>query len=374
MTSSPAGRVSVPMGAAVPSLVRWGLSPDADLVFRTITTFGPRSAPTLAADLGMPLHRVDDALAELLAAGAAISATDHRRLPREAALWTTRPPAEVVTLLRSRRMRLVDPRAQQQAHHRAVTSLPDRPGRSPSLLSGPAPVAGTQRPGVRYLASREVARERLAELVAVERQERLVINTEQAFDADSARAAVPLDRALLERGVRVRLIGLPPADQDLHVGVAHKHPLSAYREKVELPLKLMVIDHRIALFPADPADLARGYLEVSQPGAVRALITLFEHHWAEAIDPQEHGMPEIVLQDRERELISLLAAGHTDVTAAEHLRISARSVTNILRGLMDRLGVDNRFQLGLALGAARIAQPSVSSSGEQPKITGTKES
>lgn len=67
------------------------------------------------------------------------------------------------------------------------------------------------------------------------------------------------------------------------------------------------------------------------------------------------GLRKITLSDRERELISLLAQGHTDVSAAEQLGISARSVTNILRGLMDRLGVENRFQLGLALGFLRKA-------------------
>ena len=44
------------------------------------------------------------------------------------------------------------------------------------------------------------------------------------------------------------------------------------------------------------------------------------------------------------------------MSAAEHLHISPRSVTNILRSLMDRLGVENRFQLGLALGFLRKAQ------------------
>jgi DNA-binding CsgD family transcriptional regulator len=67
-------------------------------------------------------------------------------------------------------------------------------------------------------------------------------------------------------------------------------------------------------------------------------------------------VPKITLTRRERELISLLAEGHTDVSAAEHMRISPRSVTNILRSLMDRLGVANRFQLGLALGVLRKAQ------------------
>ena len=66
-------------------------------------------------------------------------------------------------------------------------------------------------------------------------------------------------------------------------------------------------------------------------------------------------MPKITLSDRERELIALLAQGYTDVGAAEQLHISPRSVTNMLRSLMDRLGVDNRFQLGLALGFLRKA-------------------
>src|SRR3712207_4649259 len=69
----------------------------------------------------------------------------------------------------------------------------------------------------------------------------------------------------------------------------------------------------------------------------------------------ESGLPKITLSERERELIALLAQGHTDVAAAEQLDISARSVTNILRSLMDRLGVENRFQLGLALGFLRKA-------------------
>jgi DNA-binding CsgD family transcriptional regulator len=326
---------TIQLGAAVPSLVRWGLSCDADLVFRTIDTFGPRPASTLRAELGVPRQRVDNALAELRAVGAAVCANGQ---------WATRSPADVVTTLRSRRLRRlhpVDAGMQAFAHGRAVRSL-----------------AG--RGGVRHLASRAAARDRLAELVAVERREHLAINTEPVFDAASARAAGPLDRQILQRGVRMRTIGLPPADQCLHVAPASlAHPRCEYRERPQLPLKLIVIDHAVAFFPADPRDLRRGYLEVSQPGAVRALIVLFEHHWANAVNPREHGMPDFALDDRERELIRLLASGHTDVSAAEELRISARSVTNIMRGLMDRLGVENRFQLGLALGAARVARPPV---------------
>src|SRR2546423_3620836 len=98
-------RASVPIGAEVPSLVRWGLSCDADLIFRTIATFGPRSTSTLAAELGVPAPRVDDALAELLEIGAAGSVTDHRRSPPHGPPWATPPPPDVVTMPRNRPLR-----------------------------------------------------------------------------------------------------------------------------------------------------------------------------------------------------------------------------------------------------------------------------
>ncbi len=55
--------------------------------------------------------------------------------------------------------------------------------------------------------------------------------------------------------------------------------------------------------------------------------------------------------------MELLARGHTDETAARELDLSRRTVGYALGGLMSRLGVDNRFQLGLALGAMRAATP-----------------
>ncbi|MER8072774.1 helix-turn-helix transcriptional regulator [Streptomyces sp. NPDC094034] len=58
----------------------------------------------------------------------------------------------------------------------------------------------------------------------------------------------------------------------------------------------------------------------------------------------------LALDERQLKLISLLLAGHTDISAAHRLGVSPRTVTNMLRSLMNRLGVDNRFQLGAALG------------------------
>jgi DNA-binding CsgD family transcriptional regulator len=339
MTGRRGGTAALPMGTAVPSLTRWGLTQDADLVYRTVATLGVRSAPAIVRQLGLSARRVHAAIAELHEADALTPAVRRRsgRTPE----WTVVPANVVIERLRARRMRVVDRETQSRSHWHAVQRLP--------------PHSGAQLgDGVHYLNSRDAARRRLTALNAVERHEQLAINTEQAFDAASMRSAAPLDRSLMERGIRLRVLGLPPADGDRQVPPALQDtPYCSFRESTELPMKLLVVDRKVALFPADPVDLERGYLEVSHPAMVRSLVKLFDQHWDSAVDPRRCGMPDIVLSEREQDLINLLAAGHTDVSAAAELRVSARSVSNIMRGLMDRLGVENRFQLGLALGAMR---------------------
>ena len=83
---------------------------------------------------------------------------------------------------------------------------------------------------------------------------------------------------------------------------------------------------------------------------------LFEQHWQKA-EAERTAMSRLTLSTREQQLIQLLAGGLTDAGAARHMHISERSVSTIMRSLMDRAGVDNRFQLGLVLGAAQAAAP-----------------
>jgi DNA-binding CsgD family transcriptional regulator len=61
------------------------------------------------------------------------------------------------------------------------------------------------------------------------------------------------------------------------------------------------------------------------------------------------------MTEQEWELLVLLALGFTDSRAAAKMFISDRSVTTIARRLMDRFGVNNRFQLGLVAGALGLS-------------------
>jgi hypothetical protein len=50
----------------------------------------------------------------------------------------------------------------------------------------------------------------------------------------------------------------------------------AYRQAAALPMKLIVTDRKAALFPVEPADYERDYLEVTQPAVIEALVASFE--------------------------------------------------------------------------------------------------
>lgn len=334
------GQGTVVIGAGVPSLVSCGLSPDADLVYRTLVTFGAGRAAELARGLGLPRRRVLDALDELAACDAASLAPAARP---ETAVWRAHPPAMVVPALRHSRAR----------RHSRTGGPPIRADR---VLPELASLALGE--GLCHLPTRAAARHRMAELVTMTRREHLAMNPEPAFEPQATQSAAPLDRVLLSRGVRMRVLGVHPAELDPLAPHGRRPPekMPDYRRMASVPMKLIVVDRTVALFPVDPGDFGRGYLEVAQRPVVDALVSLFERNWDVAsTPPAQPGPPP--LSPRERVLVELLAAGHTDESAARQIQVSSRSVTNILRVLMDRLGVQNRFQLGLTLGALYAVRP-----------------
>jgi len=342
MSMRPA-RERMTLGTSTPSLVRWGRSPDADLVYRALATLGPRTGHELGRDLGISQRRIRNAIDELVSIRAITSRT---RGVAADDTWTARPSGEVISGLQQARLgRSTDragPRREAQA---AVTAV--------------LPEPMTLGEGLRHLATRALTRQRLGELYRVARHEHIAMNPEETFEPASAQAAVPLDRMLLARGMQMRVLGVhsPVAYPLAPYGRAPDERRPTYRQALAVPMKLIVVDRKVALFPVDPGDYERGYLEVSQTPVVSALVALFERQWTRAWDAREEAMPDATLSPRERALVVLLAQGYTDITAASELGISPRSVSTIIRQMMDRFEVDNRFQLGLALGALRAVPP-----------------
>lgn len=325
------------IGRAVPALVRWGVSADADLVYRCLLTFGPQPSGEVAVELGLRVRRVRTALDELLAAGIVTVEREPSAYGVDASIWRALPADAVVMTLRRRALR------------RAAAATG----------GGFGPLERVALPA-RRLPDREARRRRIAELAALERVEHLSMQPEQVFSTDELTAGAPLDVEALRRGVRMRTLSRPPADGDRSAQHAIEFGRlgGEYREAAHLPQKLMIFDRQVALLAVDPLDLDRGTWEIVDRAAVDSLVRLFARHWSDGVDPSRNGVPAIVLTARERAIVALLAQGHTDAISARRLGMSTRSLTYSLRALMDRLGVDNRFQLGLALGALNVATPS----------------
>jgi DNA-binding CsgD family transcriptional regulator len=327
----------------IPALGRWGLSPLSDLLYRSLALSGPATPRQLAGRLRVEVARVASALDELAGFGAARPAyrgADGR--------WT----AVEADLIISRARRPRPPVGINEKCRRHVAAVS-------GLQLDRVPSAAVHR-----LVSRSAVRDRIAGLAAQERIEHLAINTEEVIGSDAAAAASPLDRSLVARGVRLRTLGLVAKDgsQDgtFITGIEH-------RQAPALPLKLLVFDRRNAIFPADPADFEAGAVEVDDPGTVDQLAQFFYRIWNTAEGPHRRAAPPLVLSHREKRIVSLLADGLSEEATARALGISRRTVGYALRALMDNLGVDNRFQLALLLGAAHAVSlpPATSPRGEK---------
>src|SRR5689334_14670771 len=144
----------------IPTLTRWGLSADADLIYRALSYLGPADGARLARELGLTRSRTTSALDELAAAGAAVVV---------GGAWAARAPGEVVR--RFRRSPSAPPPAERWRQHFATVDG--------IAAAGPFDVPA------RLWPSRSAARHRVARLASVERHEQLTINNEPVISAES---------------------------------------------------------------------------------------------------------------------------------------------------------------------------------------------
>jgi DNA-binding NarL/FixJ family response regulator len=71
--------------------------------------------------------------------------------------------------------------------------------------------------------------------------------------------------------------------------------------------------------------------------------------------PADAGL-EIYLSSRERELITLVLAGHSNAVIAERLNIQLQTLKNALSVIYDKFGVSTRLQLAVLLLRAGVSR------------------
>lgn len=113
-------------------------------------------------------------------------------------------------------------------------------------------------------------------------------------------------------------------------------------------MRMVIVDRATALVPLEPHNPREGALELHSAGVITGLVALFEQFW-QVGTPLGEGSPldDDGLNPQERELIRLLATGHTDESAARQLAVSTRSVQRVITSLARRFGARSRFEAGV---------------------------
>ncbi|MGV9316264.1 helix-turn-helix transcriptional regulator [Streptomyces sp. NPDC003691] len=203
---------------------------------------------------------------------------------------------------------------------------------------------------VKRLEGRHEMRVRLSELAELVRFEYLSLLPGGAQSPDTIADSRPLDQQALARGVRIRSI-YQDSFRNAPETVRYVNWLGGLggeaRTLPSLAIPMVVFDREVALVPLDPRDGRAGALELRSTGAVTVARLLFEEYWARAnpvgpTPPHDHHG----LSPQEKELLRLLAKGHTDDTISRRLGVSLRTVRRMNADLTGRLEARSRFQAG----------------------------
>lgn len=217
-------------------------------------------------------------------------------------------------------------------------------------------VPGSPGETVEQLTGLDHIRDRLAELTRQVQGEVCTFSPGRGASADNIAAARPLDEQLLRRGVLMRTIYLDSA--------RHHPPTLDYarwltglgaqvRTVPSLPIRMTLVDRRIAVIPDDPDNSSAAAVVLHGLGMVTALTALFDQTWRTAAPVGPRKVRDSRgLTSQEREVLQLLTSGHTDETIAKRLGVSVRTAGRMASELMARLDATSRFQAGYRLAQA----------------------
>ncbi|GAA0442486.1 LuxR C-terminal-related transcriptional regulator [Streptomyces stramineus] len=158
---------------------------------------------------------------------------------------------------------------------------------------------------------------------------------------------------MLSSGVAVRALFLHQQACDRVVS-GHVRELAdagaQVRLATHLPQRMLIIDWDLALVPVDPENSARGVWAVHGTALVPSLRAVYDHCWVAAAGVDAAAdVSSQRLSAVEEAVIRMLAAGVKDETIARRVGISSRTLSRLISTLLDRLGVQTRFQAAIEM-------------------------
>lgn len=161
-------------------------------------------------------------------------------------------------------------------------------------------------------------------------------------EAEGVRRGV-VSRAIYDRDA----IAQPGRLADLEAGV---HFGEQARLLPELPMKLFLFDDDLAILPLQAAPEAiESTVVVHKSALLDAMAALFETLWELAMPLHFFTGPDAQAPDRsspdEQRILAMLTAGIQDEVIARELGMSERTYQRRVRGMMELLNAQTRFQL-----------------------------
>ena len=231
-----------------------------------------------------------------------------------------------------------------------------------TLLAVPALLDQYQRAAARadpaalveVLSGQQVSLARFRDMMAGATSDIMAFDRQSA-DEGTGETEVAVETPVLERGVRCRAI-YEVASLEMPERLPYIRKLAALGEQVrvlpQLPMKLIICDHRIALLPLASASDERwtvGVMAVHPSRLLDGLIALFEDYWQRsvALNAALSEARTRSLSAADHETLMLLCTGMKDEAMARQLAVSPRTLNRRIIKLMATLGASSRFQLGV---------------------------
>ncbi|MFJ9712393.1 LuxR C-terminal-related transcriptional regulator [Streptomyces sp. NPDC101234] len=317
-------------------LSRLGISLTTEAVYRMMLAHPKENIAHWAARLDISETAVRDALDQLSELALVRPCTEDQSQVRP-----VNPLLGFEALLARQQADLAAQQQKLEESRAAIAEAISRYGQEYAVSSGG---------GIQYIEGVEAIREHLELLNAKVQDEFLTFAPGGAQTAANMAASRPLNRRLLDRGIRMRTVYLDSIRHDPPT-MAHAEWLESLGARIRtapsLPNRIIVIDRRTALVAADSGNTAAGAVLIDNPGTVTLMCALFESVW-QAAEPlsARAAPPSGGLSRQQAEVLRLMARGNTDESIAKSLGISDRTVRRIAAGLLEYLDARSRFQAG----------------------------
>lgn len=206
-------------------------------------------------------------------------------------------------------------------------------------------------PDTEVLRDGDAVRRRLIDLSA-QVQTQVLAAHPSLGPPETLRAALELDSELLERGVEYRTV-VPHTARRQREALRHVLLLrergADVRSAAVIPARMILIDGTAAMVSVGGGSGAALFRE---PAFVDFLGQIFAHVWEHARPFTDGDYDEQVFGEIEVAILEQLSRGRSDDYISRRLGISTRTLRRYLADIYRKLGVETRFQLGMA--AARL--------------------